>query len=222
MDEAGFIEQFKPAPATTVAEVLGRALVAPDRDEIVQAAAERAAADARAEQRETQMMLNARAGNPLGQVSRYQAVVAECRDRVTDLENQLETERSRLRRATETLAHWSEAAEEVTATARRSAPADLLTPAKQAHAEFAAATRAAFAAVQSGTSRPAPRPFRGGVAVRSHLECVYCLRENVDAETSALLHLDPQHNVPITTAAQAEQAEHAERRGHGSYAEVSR
>jgi hypothetical protein len=37
---------------------------------------------------------------------------------------------------------------------------------------------------------------------------VYCARENVDPETSYLLHHDPELNVPVTTA---EQAEHAER-----------
>lgn len=223
MDELELVESFRPAPATSVAEVLARALQAPDRDEIEQAAADRLAADARAEQRETQMMLNRQLGDPLGNVSRCQAAVAECRDEVADLENRLETARGRLSRATDSLTHWAGAADELhRASVRRSDTADLLGPAKAAlagHQQYVAASRAAREAVQAGTPRRAPRPFRGDVAVRSHLECIYCQRENVDPETSALLHLDPQHDVPITTAAQAEQAE---RRGHRNHAEISR
>jgi hypothetical protein len=228
MDEIDFIEQFKPAAPRSVAEVLARVASVPDRADLAAAAAERAEADARAEQFETRTLLNRRLGNPLGEVSRMQAVVSEAREQVQELEGQLEKARGRLSQASETLTHWSAQADEVyRASVQRSNTADLLAPAKQAlagHREYVAASRAAWSAVQAGTPRRESRPFasRGRVAVRSHLECIYCLRENVDAETSALLHHDPTWDVPITTAAQAEQAEHAERRGHRSGAEISR
>ena len=148
MDEVSFIEQFKPGAATSVAEVLARAAAMPDRAELEEAAAARAAADARAEQRETLMMLNRAADDPIGMVSRCQAQLAEERGRVRDLESQLETARGRLSRAAANLDHWSAEADAIhTAVARRSDTADLLAPAKAAHAEYVTASRAAFAAV---------------------------------------------------------------------------
>jgi hypothetical protein len=121
---------------------------------------------------------------------------------------------------------------EITGLASRSATVtggpDLLAEAKQAHREFAAATRAKLSAAVTGTPRQ-PRPKEhGGRAVRSELECWYCVENNVDHDTSTLLHLDPRLRVPITTleqaiaAEQAEHAEHAERRQYASYAEISR
>jgi hypothetical protein len=231
MDEFGLIESFRPAPATTVAEVLARAAAAPDREEIVQAAADRAAADARAEQREAQMMLNRQMGDPLGNVSRYQAAVAECRDEVQDLEVRLEAARGRLGRASDTLAHWAGQADEVhRASVQRSDPGDLLGPAKAAHREVAAATRAARETLQSGMSRQAVRsrpggrrPFDGEISRSEY--CVYCTKEGVSDHDSYLLHSDPEYNCPVTTpeqAAKAEQAAAAERRGRGAYTEISR
>jgi hypothetical protein len=163
-------------------------------------------------------MLNRQLGDPFGNVTRCQAAVASCRDEVADLENQLETARGRLHRAAESLVDWQERAGEVqAASVRRSDTADLLLPAKQALTD---AQVRRMAAVRS--QAPGRRPKgHGGVAVRSHLECVYCQQENVDPETSALLHLDPQHDVPITTAAQL--AQKAERRGLvGSAREIAR
>jgi hypothetical protein len=228
MDEIDFLEQFRPAAPTTVAEVLARVASVPDRADLAAAAAERAEADARAERYEARMLANRMTGNPLGEVSRMQAVVSEAREQVQELEGQLEKARDRLSRASETLAHWGEQADEVyRASVQRSDTADLLGPAKETlagHRAYLQASRAAWEAAQAGTPRRESRPFasRGRVAVRSHLECVYCLREGVDAETSALLHHDPTWDVPITTAEQAEQAEHAERRGRRGYAEISR
>jgi hypothetical protein len=224
MDEFGLIEQFKPGPATSVAEVLARAAAMPDRDELVQAAADRAAADARAERREAEAMLNRMAGDPLGNISRCQAAVSEARDRVTDLENQLEEARGRLSRAAESLAHWSGAAEEVhRASIQRSDPGDLLAPAKQALAEER--VERMLAAVRA---RPAGRPkgevsrSRGAVAARSE-SCQWCIDQNVSDHDSCLLHSDPEYNVPVTTPEQAQQqAEHAERRGYRVYGGVSR
>jgi hypothetical protein len=215
VDELELVEQFKPGPATSVAEVLARAAAMPDRDDLVQAAADRAVADARAEQRETQAMLNRMAGDPLGNVSRCQAAVAEARDRVNDLESQLETERGRLHRAAEQLVHWSEAADEVhRSSIQRSDSADLLAPAKQALAEQR--VERMLAEVRA---RPAGRPkevsrARGAVAVRSE-SCQWCIDQNVSDHDSYLLHSDPELNVPVTTPEQA--AAKAERRGRDDY-----
>lgn len=74
---------------------------------------------------------------------------------------------------------------------------------RHAHQVFAEVTRAKMAAARDG--RPEPRPFgsasRGGVAVRSE-QCVHCMDQGVDPETSFLLHSDPERNVPVTTTAQ--------------------
>jgi hypothetical protein len=227
MDEFGLIEQFKPGPATSVAEVLARAAAAPDREEIEQAAAERAAAEARAEEREQMMMLNRMSGDPLGNVSRCQAAVSELRGQVLELEDQLQAARGRLDRASENLAHWSGQADEIhTAVARRSSqPDDLLAPAKQALAE--ARVERMLAAVQA---RPAGRPKEvsrsRGVAVRSE-HCHWCTEQGATDEQAFLIHNDPEHPLPVTSPEQwaqmqqAEQADRAERR-HGSYAEIRR
>jgi hypothetical protein len=194
VDEFELIDQFKPGPATSVAEVLARAAATPDRDELAEAAAERAAADARAEQREQMAMLNRMHGDPLGNVSRCQAAVSELRGEVDDLEEKLQAARSRLNRAAENLVHWSEAADQIhNATARRSNPDDLLAPAKAVlagHQQFVAASRAAVAAMQAGTPRQR-RPF--GHAVRSDqpVTCEMCKKYGATAEQSFLIHQDP-------------------------------
>jgi hypothetical protein len=217
VDEFELIEQFKPAAATSVAEVLARAAAAPDRDEIAEAAAARAAADARAEQRETQAMLNRMAGDPVGNVSRCQAAVSEARDRVADLENQLETARGRLGRVTDQLAHWSGAVDEVMATARRSSDDPLEQAQRRAHQAFAEHTRALVASRAAGAPRErSRRPFVAAVSRSEH--CIHCINQGVSDEDSYLLHSDPELAVPVTPPEQAAKAE----RGHDRYTEVSR
>jgi hypothetical protein len=141
---------------------------------------------------------------------------AEARDRVRALEDQLAEARKVLHRCAEEYVDWQQQAEIVTATASRSAGDDLLAPAKKVLAEQRVERMLAERSARA--PRRERRPF-GGVVSRSHLECVYCLRENVDPETSALLHLGPSLAVPITSQAQAEQSEQAtaERRTY-SYA----
>jgi hypothetical protein len=226
VDEYELIESFKPAPATTVAEVLARVASVPDRADIAAAAAERAEADARADARETRMMLNRRLGNPLGEVSRMQAVVSEIRDRVQAMETELEKERGRLSRASETLAHWSEQADEVyRASVQRSAPDDLLGPAKAilaGHQEYVAASRAAIAAVQAGTPRQR-RPF-GGEVRRSEFTCAGCKAEGIDPDTSFLLHSDPDRHPGLDAEIDfyPEPGEPVQRRGYSYAGEISR
>jgi hypothetical protein len=221
VDQFELIEQFRPAPATWVAEVLARAAAMPDRDDIAEAATERAAAEARAEQRETASMLNRMQGDPIGNVSRAATAVSEARDRVNDLESQLETARGRLTRASESLAHWSGAADEVVATARRSAVTDdpMEQAQRRAHQAFTEHTRELVASRAAGAPRQvrSRRPFVGEVS-RSE-SCQWCIDQNVSDEDSYLLHSDPELAVPVTTP---EQAAAAERRRHGSYAEVTR
>ena len=195
MEPAEFQAQFRPPAAGSAAEVLAKAAVMPDLGDLAEAAAERAAADARAAQREELLMANQAAGNPIAQVSRYQAELAEERDRVRDLESQLEAARSRVSRVAANLDHWSAEADAVrTAVARRSDNSgDLLGPAKAAHREFAAATRAAIEALEAGTPRRAPRPFAGhGNITRSEppVECPECVEAGCTWEESVLIHHD--------------------------------
>lgn len=228
MDEFELIEQFKPGAATSVAEVLARAAAMPDRAEIEEAAAERAAADARAEQRETQAMLNRMAGDPIGNVSRCQQAVAEARDQVADLESQLEAARGRLNRAAENLVTWSDAADEVhRASVQRSSRPDLLGPAKQVLAEQRVERMLAERAAHPQQAR---RPKdRGGVAVRSDqpVTCKDCLKYGATPEQSFLIHSDPAPE-PVPAIPSEEERDwlnslqgQAERRTYG-YAEAVR
>jgi hypothetical protein len=227
VNEAEFQAQFRPG--STLAAVLAKARV-PDRAEQEEKLAAKAAEAARAARNEELALANQAAGNPLAELSRAQTAVGMARDAVRDLEAQLREAREVLSRAEGNVAVWSGQVEELQAdVARRSSvEGDLLSPAKQAHQEFVQATRAAFEAVQAGKPRQVSRPFRGGEVVRSHLECIYCQREHVDPETSALLHLDPQHNVPITTAADeaalvaSGHRDQAERRTYSYTGEISR
>ena len=210
MDEYELIESFKPAPATTVAEVLARVASVPDRADLAQAAAERAEADARAEVRETRMMLNRRLGNPLGEVSRMQAVVSEMRDRVQAMETELEKERGRLSRASETLAHWSAQADEVyRASVQRSDTDDLLAGEKatlKEHQEYVAASRAAWSAAQTGTPRREPRPFVSRGSVTRSEQCHWCTVQGASDQEAFLIHNDPEHPLPVVPPGQADQA----------------
>lgn len=138
-------------------------------------------------------------------------------------------DRNRARRQQE-MAERARQMAEVTSLASRSATItggeDMLAGAKQAHAEYVRASRAAWSAATAGTPRREPRPFasRGGELVRSELECVHCVQNNVSHEASVLLHSDPEFAVPVTTAEdlRAEQEQHAERRAPGRYREIVR
>jgi hypothetical protein len=210
VDQFELIEQFRPAPATSVAEVLARAAAMPDRDDITEAATERAAAEARAEQRETAAMLNRMQGDPIGNVSRAATAVSEARDRVNDLESQLETARGRLTRASESLAHWSGAADGVIATARRSAATDdpMEQAQRRAHAAFTEITRTKMAARSARAPRRAARPFASRGSVTRSECCQWCIDQNVSDEDSYLLHSDPELAVPVTTPEQAAERRH--------------
>lgn len=210
MDEYGLIESFKPAPAMSVEEVLRRAALAPDRAEIEQEQAERAAADQRAEQRELTAMLDRAAGSPLQQVTRCQAAVASCREEVDDLEAQLERSRAKLRRAAESLVGWEAEAERVMTAARRQSDDPLTQASRRAHEAFVSVTRAKVAEMAAGTPRRERHPKgHGGHAVRSE-NCVYCTQEGLDDDTAFLLHSDPERPLAVTTPEQAAAAERRE------------
>ena len=210
--------------------MLTRKLAAPDLDELAEAAAEKAAADARAVQREQLLMANRAAGDPLGQVSRYQAAVSELRGEVMDLETQLEAARGRLNRAART---WCTGA----IRRRRSVPPSRGAATRttcwdrrrRSHAEYVAASRAAIAAMAAGTPRRARRPF-GGVVRRSEVTCHECQAAGANPEESWLIHHDPDAAIgqdlidlgEMTVAAFGRQdPADAERRTYG-YAEISR
>lgn len=227
ISEAGFAASFRPPPAGSANEVLQRRLATPDIDELAEAAAERAAANARAEEREQLLAANQSAGDPISMVSRAHAQLAEERDRVRECEAALETARGRLSRAAGNLEHWTAAAEEVrTAVPRRSDTSDLLGPAKAmlaGHQQYVAASRAAVAAMTAGTPRPARRPF-GGVARRSEppVECGECIAAGASWEESVMIHQDPDAPIEaefvglseMTMAAFGRQ-DQAERRTYG-------
>jgi hypothetical protein len=198
ISEADFAASFRPPPAGSAGEVLTRRLATPDLDDLAETLAAKAAADARAEQREQLIAANRASGDPIGQVSRYQGMVSELRGEVLDLETQLEAARGRLNRAAENLVHWSEQADEIrTAVAGRSdsVEGDLLAPAKAVlagHQQYVAASRAAIAAVQAGTPRQR-RPF-GGEVRRSEFTCAGCKAEGIDPDTSFLIHNGPDRH----------------------------
>lgn len=132
MDEAEFQSQFRASGPVTMQAVFARALM-PDRDELAEAAAQRAAEGSRAEERELRRMLNAQAGDPLGQLTRAETAAAAPRDEVRDRESKLDIARGRLHRAAEAVVDFRTAADEVmTSSARRSSPHDLLSPAREA------------------------------------------------------------------------------------------
>ena len=220
MDELEFQASFKQSGPPTLGDVFARALL-PDRAELEEARAAKAAADALAERNEQLRLANAMAGDPLAELSRAQSATAAARDVVRDLEARLGEAREVLYRAEGNLAAWGGQVDEVmTQVARRSsAPHDLLAPAKAAHMEFAAATRAAIAAVQAGTSRRASRPFVSRGSVTRSEYCVWCVEQGASDQEAYLLHSDPEYDCPVTPP---EQVATAERRGRGSYAEAVR
>jgi hypothetical protein len=189
MDELEFAQQFAPSGPPTVNDVFRRALMS-DRADLEQAAAEKAAADAREAARENMALANRQMGDPLGNVTRAQMAVAEARDKVRALEDQLEAARGVLHRAGEQYVDWQESAELVTATASRSAPHNMLDGARKVLTD---AQVREMAAVRS--QAPGRRPFgHGGHAVRSEFTCAGCKAEGIDADTSFLLHSDPDRD----------------------------
>jgi hypothetical protein len=187
VDEVEFARQFRPDGPATVDQVLARALATPDRAELEQAAAERAAADALAERRETTAMLNALHGNPLAELSRAQQVAAAARDEVADLEARLAVARERFRSAAESVVDFGTAADEVlNASARRSSP-DLLQGAREVLTDYQIRQMAA-----QRSQAPGRHPKgRGGRAVRSEVTCRECIAAGATAEESWLIHQDP-------------------------------
>jgi hypothetical protein len=218
IDELEFQASFKPSGPVTLQDVLARHL-APDRADLEEAARTREKAAAREEAAETRRMLNYRAGDPLGQLTRAEASAGAIRDEVRDLEGRLEETRGRLHRAAEQVVDYRAAADEImAASVRRSSAPDLLAPAKKALAEER--VERMLAERSARPRRQAPRPFASvsRTTVRSE-QCVWCVEQNVSDHDSYLLHSDPEFNVPVTTPGQAAQAE---RRGHAGYAEIAR
>ena len=120
--------------------------------------AEKAAADARAVEREQLAMLNRMRGDPIGELSRSQMAVAASCAEVEDLQEQLSKAQGRLARDQAHLTRCAAEADQVRgAVAQRSeAPDAVLAPAKRVHAEFVAATRAAMAAAAAAPAPGAP------------------------------------------------------------------
>jgi hypothetical protein len=134
MDELEFAAQFRPDGPVSVAQVLARTLATPDRAELEQDAAERAAAVEAEERRENLRLANYAAGDPLGQASRARAAEASARDEVRDLERRLGDAREVLSRAQSAAVEWGASADEIL-YARRSITPDLAAEAKRVAAE---------------------------------------------------------------------------------------
>lgn len=79
-------------------------------------------------------MLNRQMGDPIGHLSVARSAAAAARDRVMDLQTQLESAREVLARAEGNMADWSRSVDEVLMSPRAVTP-DLLAGAKRAAAE---------------------------------------------------------------------------------------
>ncbi len=181
---------------------LARALAASDRKDQAAEAAEKAEAEARRaaalDRAEGLALMDRQLGHPLAEIQRAQADAAAALDEVTDLSARLAKAQGKLDQARHNVeffaARMQAAHDSVARMATATGGEDLLGPAKAAHAEFVARSRAAWAAAQAGQQGRA-RPFaRGGVAARSdtdHAMCVECAKVGASAAESALIHLDP-------------------------------
>ena len=219
-----FLEQHRgedPGPFARMAAETAQERAAQERED-----ADRAA---RAQARTEDLALaNRGSGDPLGEISRARSVLAAVDDQVADLAEQLRKVQDKRDRVLGGIEFWTQKLAAVNDSVQRSATMgdDLLDPVKRqlaaAHREYVQASRARMA----GTPRQARRPFaRRGDAARSE-HCVHCVDQGVDDETSYLIHSDPDLRLPVTStreqAAQADKAEHAERRRYASHAEISR
>jgi hypothetical protein len=190
VDEIEFAQQFTPSGPPTVNDVLSRRL-APDWEEIEAARRERASADAAEAARENMALANRQFGDPLGNATRAQMAVAEARDKVRHLEEQLETARGVLHRAAGEYVDWQEQAEIVTATASRSAPHDLLAGAREALTDHQVRQMAA-----QRSQAPGRHPKgHGGLARRSEVTCHECIAAGASPEESWLIHQDPDAQI---------------------------
>jgi hypothetical protein len=133
VDELEFQQQFVPDGPVPLNVVLARH-AAPDLLELEEAAADRAAEAERQERLEARVFLNRARGDPLGNLSRATSAVSAARDRVADLEAQLESARAVLSRAQSNMAEWGRAADEVLMSPRVITE-DLAAGAKRALAE---------------------------------------------------------------------------------------
>jgi hypothetical protein len=185
-------------------------------------------------------LANRQGGDVLGEISRARSALSAANDKIGDLRAQLADAEAKRDRAQGNVEFWAQRLAAVNDSVSRSVTVtggpDLLAPAKAAHAEYVAASRAAWSAATSGTPRER-RPFarRGaGHAVRSE-HCTWCTEFSLTDQESYLLHSDPELAVPVTppgTVPEAEQARQvraeqarearADRHQYGSYAEISR
>jgi hypothetical protein len=156
-----------------------------------------------AEERAEALMLANRMGDdPLGGLRRARADFDAADDVVRDLAGKLEKATARRDRALESVQFLSRRMDEITGLAQRSAPPDMLAPAREAlkaHREYVQASRAAWQAVQSGT--PGRPPFaRGGVAVRSEEEvtCPECIAMGADPQESFWIHHSDADGNPLS------------------------
>ena len=163
---------------------------------------------ARQERLETLQWAERRGGDPLGELQRARSAMSAYDDEVRDLAAQLEKATARRDRAQANTEYWAGRMQEVTGAVSRAVPQnDLLGPAKAAlegHREYLAASRTAWSAAQGST--PGRRPFAGVPAADA--EC--------SGATCAVCEWGRRNPAP------SREADHAERRRPGRYAEISR
>src|SRR6185437_3212537 len=121
----GFVEQFAGEDPGPLARAIAAARV-PDREAIAEEREAEARRQAAIERAEALAVQNKSLGDPLGGISRAQALASAARDEIADLEGQLEKVRKRLRQAEDSVNFFASRMQAAQDSASRSAGADLL------------------------------------------------------------------------------------------------
>jgi hypothetical protein len=223
MDAATWIGQFAEDGLSPLERSMALASMRDRKDELD---AQRAQADkdaAAAQRREEFLLLNARAGDPVGEMSRARQAWSEADDMRRDALDQLRKADARIARAERSIEFWAARLEPVTQAAQRSrVPSDPVEAALyHAHQAFKETTQAMRAEAR------AARPKGGGYAVRNEpVTCPECLAVGADPTESFLIHHMTADGQPISEVPDrpvpAPVPDDAERRVHGGYSVITR
>jgi hypothetical protein len=198
-----------------------------DRKDELDAEREQADKDAAAAQRREEfLLLNARAGDPVGEMSRARQAWSDADDMRRDALDQLRKAEKRIASAERSVEFWAARLEPVTQAAQRSrVPSDPVEAAVyHAHQAFKETTQAMRAEARAAARS---RPFGGGVIARNEpVTCETCKAIGADAwESWKIHHTDCDGNPVSGSSDQPDPApvpDDAERRVRGGYTEISR
>src|SRR5690348_10734543 len=243
MPTTGFIlaNRADPGQGRTLGEVLARAELAPDRDDpepedaddrmawmvtrgyspglISQLSLRLADVSAELQAEEEKLAKGVRRAEQVRQMHEAGRI------RAWDIPNMLgdlgdEGTVARLERQAASLRQQIDAAQEAIAPPERRDPDPFEAATSRAHTAFAEVTRQRMAEAQARqASRPAARPFAGrGLAVRTEITCGGCKAEGIDADTSFLIHSDPDRHPGLDAEMdfQPESGGSPQRRGYSS------